>query len=140
MQSSIPDPVPQPVPDVALGGIVTQLSLRVHQWQERRAMAAAARALLRAYQRLMTAQPAVTPVQRYQQLVQQHCACTAAEAEQVVVSAFESYAQWPHPRQVCLRDVIHYLAVTGFLLGHPGTLGVCADVTEVVDGIVAVEL
>ena len=66
----------------------------------------------------------------YALVLQRHLGLDPAQAAHLVDLADESYAQWPSPRPVNFRDVVHYLAAT-HLTGRHGTVG--SDIRPVIN-------
>jgi hypothetical protein len=92
-------------------------------WQERRDVEELCRALRPLYERTHADSPELAGEALYAQLVQSHLGITSAAAADLVAGAVESYAQWPTPRPVRLRDVVHYLAATQLAQEHGRVAG-----------------
>lgn len=128
---------PDPSPRAALARTVPLAAsvpfAWLHAWRERLYARRCCRELLALHDRLAGASPGLQGTVLYAQVVQQHLGLDAAQAEEVIARARESYSDWPATRPLTFRDVVHYLAVSG-LCNRPGARGwVLADVRPVIE-------
>lgn len=104
-------------------------------WQERSRASACAREVLRLHRLLDNAQPWLSREQRYREVVAAYMLCSPADATALVRCAAASFASWPAQRDLTLRDVAHYLAVSE-LLAASGDIGVQAHLKPLIDAAI----
>jgi len=104
-------------------------------WSERRRAAACAREVLRLDRMLARIQPWLTREERHRKVVAAYMVCEAADAGALLRCAEASFATWPVRRELTLRDVAHYLAVSELLAAN-GETGVQASLKRVIDATI----
>ena len=120
------------IPDTALVSNRFNPLPRLRVWHEQRHVARSCRRLLRQYQALANAHPDLEGPVLYRMAVAAHLGDDGAAADEVLVGAQVSYADWPTPREVCLRDVARYLAVLEFRRSRWGKPWITSDLEAVV--------
>lgn len=110
-------------------------------WRERRFAAACCRELLRLYQAAVLRHPGREGPELYRDVVTAHLNGDAVLAACVVEGAAESYSHWPAMRELRFRDVVHYLAVTGYCASaRRDHLAMSIDVRPVIDAVIPYHL
>jgi hypothetical protein len=89
-------------------------------WRERRFAAECCRELMRVHRVVAASHSHVAGVELYRLVVAAHVGGDPAVTEALLDRAQESDALWPAPRALTFRDVVHYLAVSGFWALHRG--------------------
>lgn len=124
---AVPGATPPPAgPFGWLGRLITQ-------WQERRQVVSTCTQMLARFDTIAKAYPGGARKDLYRQLIMDRVGCDAAAAGRAVDQAADSFTQWPRPRPLTLRDVVHFMAVVEYLADHPAAAGMLSDV----DGLVA---
>ena len=102
-------------------------------WSERRFAAEYCRQLMCVQQAVAANHPDLAGMDLYRLVVAAHIGCDPGSTETLLDRAQESYALWPVPRALTFRDVVHYLAVSGYWALHHGKRWICSDVRRVID-------
>ena len=116
----------------ARSGIPGLIGMLVLPWSEQRHAARTARAVLGQFQALVARHPELAGAELYRRLVMEFVHCDEACAQAILDVAQDSYASWPVERPLKLRDVAHYLSVSGFLTAHVGAGGMRSDVRHLI--------
>ena len=98
------------------------------------------RALLELHGLICREQPGLAPYARYGEVVARHLGMESAAAGDVLALAAESCAEWPSPRPLRLRDVIHYLTARDCLAARPHAIGLHIDLPALVARVVPADL
>jgi hypothetical protein len=109
-------------------------------WRERRFAAICCRRLLALLKRVAAAQPGLQGAALYRQVVAQHLGGDVTAAARVIDGAEASYAIWPVSRALTFRDVVHYLAVTGYCHAQGGHAAISSDVRPMIDAVIPTDL
>jgi hypothetical protein len=96
-------------------------------WRERRYVGRRCRELLGLSQSLRQAQPGLVGMALYRRIVELSLGGDAETVDRVLQHAEENFATWPVSRPLCLRDVVHHLAVLEYFRQHAGTQQMRAD-------------
>jgi hypothetical protein len=80
--------------------------------------------------------PGATGLDLYKLVIGARLGGDTVLAEQVLGRATESYATWPVPRALTFRDVVHYLAVCGYLDVNRDRRWICSDVRRFIDSAI----
>lgn len=108
----------------------------VAAWRERRFAAGCCRELMSLHREVSSGHPASAGVELYRLIVAAHVGGDAGMAATLLERAQESYALWPVPRALTFRDVVHYLAVSGYWAMHHGQRWIRSDIRRVIDASV----
>jgi YHS domain-containing protein len=88
-------------------------------WREERHAARTSRTMLRHYEAISAANPQLKRLELYTLVVMAHKRCDAPAASRVLEHAEECFIDyWPVNRELTLRDVSHYIAVSEYLQLH----------------------
>jgi YHS domain-containing protein len=88
-------------------------------WREERHAARTSRVMLRHYEAIAAENPQLKRRELYTLIVMAHTQCDATVAGRVLEHAEESFIDyWPVNRELTLRDVTHYVAVSEYLRLH----------------------
>lgn len=109
-------------------------------WRERRFAADCCHELLALYQCVAAGHPHLSGALLYVQVVAAHLGGDATVAARVIAAAEESYAIWPVARALTFRDVVHYLAVTGYGRAQGKDVAASTDLRPVIDAVIPREL
>jgi hypothetical protein len=102
-------------------------------WRERRFANKRCKELLALHAKVAAEQPALSREALYREVVMRRVRCTDLQADDIIDSARDSYAEWPVRRALRLRDVAHYLIVCEYCAQQTdcgwvlGTLGRVVD-------------
>ena len=102
-------------------------------WRERRFAAEYCRLLMSVHQKVAASHADLAGLELYRLVVAAHIGCDPSLTDALLHRAQESYAMWPVPRELTFRDVVHYLAVSGYWALHDGQRWICSDVRRVVE-------
>jgi hypothetical protein len=102
-------------------------------WRERRFAAGCCRELMRLHRVVASSHSHLAGMELYRLVVAAHVGSDPAVTEALLDRAQESYALWPVPRTLTFRDVVHYLAVSGYWALHRGQRWICSDIRRVID-------
>ena len=117
-------------------GVFTFLSA----WRERRFAAGCCRELLALHHATAVRHAGAKGLDLYRLVVLAHVGGDETTADLLLRRAHESYAMWPERRALTFRDVVHYLAVSGYWAQHRGRRWVCSDIRRVVDSAIPHQL
>ncbi len=115
-----------------LGMARTPFVLMREWWQVQRV----SRVMLGRFRGIVRLQPGLERIEVYRLLVQEHVGCDGYTANRILRGAAQSFAVWPEERDLQLRDVIHYVAVTEFLHQRSRPAGMRSDVQALVNAVV----
>ena len=105
----------------------------LRSWRERRFAAARCKSLRELHTSLRSTQPHLTGEALYLALLSTATGGDAGAAKELLESARESYAEWPVPRSLRLRDIVHRLIVLEFSNRHPDKPWLQVSLKRVVD-------
>ena len=129
-------PAANDAPTVTEPGFFTFLTA----WRERRFAAECCRDLLSLHRAMVQRHPQLGGVELYRHIVVAHVGGDAQVADILLHRAQESYATWPVHRALNFRDVVHYLAVSGYWAVHRGRRWICSDIRGVVNAAIPHQL
>jgi hypothetical protein len=109
-------------------------------WRERRFVRACCVELLGLYQRAERLHPGLSAEALYRQVVAAKLSREGREVDDVIQGARVSYANWPVERDLCFRDVVHYLAVSGYCEARGRKPWLRSHVVDVIDAEIPAEL
>ena len=109
-------------------------------WRERAFAAECCRQLLDLHAAVVASQPQLNGKDLYRTIISAHVGGDAALAQTLLRRAQDSYAAWPVDRALTFRDVVHYLAVSGYWALHRGRRWICSDIRGVVNAAIPREL
>lgn len=104
-------------------------------WGERRRAGACAREVMRLDRMVKKIQPWLSREERQRKVVESYMVCDPADAAALLRCAEASFATWPVRRELSLRDLAHYLAVSELLITN-GDAGVHASLKPVIDATI----
>ena len=105
-------------------------------WREQRRAAACCREILRLDRLIAAGQPWLPQSERYRKVVAAYTVADLAHAKAVLDCTQASFASWPVERDLSLRDVAHYLAVSELLAASGEAGGVQASLKRVIDSTI----
>ena len=108
----------------------------VTRWRERRFARQSARRVLSAYRVVHALHPELKGERLYVASLSSASGLDEAEARARVTRASRSFAAWPAPRAVRLRDVVEYVVVSDYMAREPRPRGVLSNIGNVVASIV----
>jgi|GEM_PF-1543056 len=126
---------PTPLPSPSARGRPPLLAFWV-RWRERRFAVRCCDELLRLYETAAASHPGLSGRELYRLVVTTHCGGDIATVQSVLQRAEESYALWPVSRELTFRDVVHYLAVSGYWDEHEGERWILSDLKPVIDAAI----
>src|ERR1700756_3750390 len=85
-------------------------------WRERRYAVRISEELLKLYRLVVSGCSATARREIYRRVVMIRTGADADEARAILVRAERSFASWPANRELRFRDVVHYLAVSEYLV------------------------
>jgi hypothetical protein len=100
--------------------------------KERKFAEIAALEILSLYASEKDANPNISGRSLYKRVVSKYLKITDAEANQLVLGAKQSYADWPEERDLRLNDVARYIVITRYVETRGVKYGVGPDISEVV--------
>lgn len=111
-------------------------------WRERRFVRACCTRLLALYRQAALAQPGLVGEPLYRQVVAASLGGDSPLVDDVIQGARVSYAHWPEERELRFRDVVHYLAVSGYCRaqGRGGKAWLRSNIVGVIDAEIPAEL
>jgi hypothetical protein len=80
--------------------------------------------------------PALEGEHLYERVVARRLSCDEVKAREIVRAADQSFAQWPHERDVIFRDVVNFLIVNYIMLSHVRALGTQVDMVVIVNATI----
>jgi hypothetical protein len=83
-------------------------------WEQRRSAVRFCREMLAMHAKLGAANPGLSGRSLYRLVVAARLGLSDRDADALLLRAEQSYSIWPVERELCFRDVVHYLAVTEF--------------------------
>lgn len=89
-------------------------------WRERRFVRACCAEMLGLYASTAQAHPGLLGEPLYRAVVAARLGAGGRAVDDVIQGAQVSYAHWPEERELRFRDVVHYLAVSGYCQGRQG--------------------
>ena len=96
--------------------------------------------ILKLYYSARSVHPSMNSMGLFKLIVMAQTACSDSEAENVLRSAQESFAEWPSSRELTLCDVVHYLSADQFQRLHPSQSGIYSDMAAIVQQHMPLEL
>ena len=117
---------------IGLAQLGVRITLLREYWQVQRV----SRRMLGRFRAIVRSKPRLDSTEAYRLLVQDHMHCDSRAADRILLGATQSFAVWPEDRDLQLRDVIHYVAVTEYLQHSAGSRGMRSDVQAVVNAMV----
>lgn len=109
-------------------------------WRERRFVSACCVELLALYQRVAAVHPGLAGEPLYRQVVQARLGAEGRVVDDVLQGAQVSYASWPVDRELIFRDVVHYLAVSGYCGSRGRQPWLRSNIAGVIDAEIPPEL
>lgn len=109
-------------------------------WRERRFVRACCVELLALYQRTESLHPELSGEPLYRRVVEAKLGREGREVDDVIHGAQVSYAHWPVERELCFRDVVHYLAVSGYCEARGRKPWLRSHVVDVIDAEIPARL
>jgi hypothetical protein len=98
------------------------------------------RTLLGLHETLSTDHPQLAGPGLYEKIVATHIPCDPQAAQAVLKGAEQSYAVWPIDRDLCFRDVVHYLAVCEIFVADSASPWAQANIKRIVDASIPKQL
>ena len=96
--------------------------------------------LLRTYRQIESEWPQAGKPDLYARVVAAHSGADAEGVRRILRHAAESFALWPEERELNFRDLVSYFAVTACRSADPKTIGVRANVIDIVAHAIPAEL
>lgn len=109
-------------------------------WRERRFVRGCCAELLALYQRTAQARPGMVGEPLYRAVVAARLGSEGKAVDDVIQGAQVSYAHWPEERDLRFRDVVHYLAVSGYCQGQGRKTWLRSNIAGVIDAEIPAEL
>ena len=113
-------------------GVLARCLLFLTPSTEIRSAAKTSLQLLDLYWAVAAMRPELKGRELYLQILQVHAGGDEQAAEKALGEAEQSFASWPAPRPLIFRDVVNYLALSDFLVRHPGEHWTHGDLRRVV--------
>ena len=108
--------------------------------KEARAITRSSKQMLAIFQRVSAGRSKLERHECYRQTVIEHLGHTESGAERLLAQARASFATWPRPRALTLRDTIHFVSVLEYRADHPESTGLEVDAGKIVESLVPPEL
>jgi hypothetical protein len=106
------------------------LAEKWHAWRTSREM-------LRWHQRVSVAEPQLTGGSLYKEIIVRRSGLDIEAARGVVQRARQSFCEWPSPRKLRYRDVVHYVVMDEYMRSHLTEFGgTYTDMRRVVASII----
>ncbi len=102
-------------------------------WRERRFVAGVCRDMLRLYADAVAHQPGSPGPALYHRILAARHGGSTVLADAILERAGESFAQWPSPRALTFRDVVHYVAILEYIAANRGARWIHADLKRLVN-------
>jgi hypothetical protein len=96
--------------------LVTRLAAFLLPWRERRHAVRISKELLRLYRLVVSGCSSTARREIYRRVVMIRTGADDDEARAILVRAEQSFATWPANRELRFSDVVHYLAVSEYLV------------------------
>ena len=96
--------------------------------------------LLRWYQRVSDAQPQLTGITLYQEVLVRRFGLDVEVARHVLQRVRQSFCEWPHRREPRFRDVVSYLIMDEYMQAHSSKGGTYTDMRRMVSRIISSDL
>jgi hypothetical protein len=125
---------------LARGGGLIRLSYFRKKAKEKRFAKIASLEILGLYVSQRVANPDLCGRPLYQKVTSKYLDVTDIEAQDVVKRAEQSFAIWPHEREVKLQDVARYIIVNEYIEMHGVHSGVGSHFREVIHKIISDKL
>jgi len=107
---------------------------------ERRFAKAASLSILELYRQVHAAQPELTGRELYAEVVAIRMRIDRNAARAIVLSAEQSFAEWPKERALRFYDVVAYLVIDEFRRGHPGSHGTQTEMRHIAAKVIPADL
>jgi len=108
--------------------------------REAQAIRSASRAMLQTFLKVSAGRGPLERRDCYREMVMARLGNDTAGAERLLGQAGTSFANWPRPRALTLRDVVHFVAVLEYLADHPNCTGLQIDAGKLVADLVPADL
>jgi hypothetical protein len=105
-------------------------------WEQQRSAVRCCREMLAMHAKVGAANPGLSGRSLYLLVVAARGGLSDRAADAVLLRAEQSYSIWPVERELCFRDVVHYLAVTEFVAEHGDLPWVAEFTTGIVDEVI----
>ncbi len=109
-------------------------------WRERHFAVTCCREMVKLYRQVATSHPQLSGMDLYRQVVMARAGVDSTAADAMLERTRESFAEWPVPRALNFRDVVHYLAVSEFVATHSQSRWIQSDMKRIVETAVPREL
>jgi hypothetical protein len=108
----------------------------IQAWRERRYAGQYCRDLLDLHQTVTTRHPDLSGLALYRLILSVRMGDDMDAVETVLQRARESFADWPVSRELCFRDVAHYLATSGYWSDHRDQPWLQSNLQQVVNSTI----
>jgi len=98
------------------------------------------REMLKWYQRVSGEEPQLSGAALYQEVIVRRSGLDVAAARGVLQRARQGLCEWPGPRKLRFRDVVHYVVMNEYMRSHLTDLGTYTDMRRVVASIIPYHL
>jgi len=95
---------------------------------------------MRVYRRFKSEMPDAAPKEFYARMIEKRTGAGAAGVSEIMRRIEESFTTWPVEREITLRDVVSFFAVTDCLNADPTAAGVRSRVRDVVANAIPPDL
>lgn len=109
-------------------------------WRERRFASACCQEMLALHQVVAAQHPGLSGELLYRKVVETRLGDQGTLVDDVLQGARVSYANWPIERELMFRDVVHYLAVSGYCRTRGRKRWLRSDIVGVIDAAIPAEL
>jgi hypothetical protein len=105
-------------------------------WEQRRSAVRFCREMMAMHAKVGAANPGLSGRSLYRLVVAARLGLSVQAADSLLLGAEQSYSIWPVERELCFRDVVHYLAVTEFATEHGDLPWVAEYTTGIVNEVI----
>ena len=119
-----------------LGWLVDMLTRR----RETKSISHASLEMMVIYRSITANNPSQARRESYRAMVMERLGTGADSADRMLSQAASSFATWPRPRALMLRDVIRFVAVVEYLDRHPDSAGLQVDAGRIISETVPSDL
>jgi hypothetical protein len=96
--------------------------------------------MLRWYQRVSGEEPQLTGRPLYEEVIVRRSGLDVEVARGMLQRARQRFCEWPGPRKLRFRDVVHYVVIDEYMRSHLTDLGTYTDMKRVVASIIPYHL
>jgi hypothetical protein len=95
---------------------------------------------LRVYRQFKAEMPNAAPKEIYARMIEKRSGAGAAGVREILRRIEQSFTEWPVDREITLREVVSFFAVTDCLNADPSAIGVRSRVRDVVANAIPSDL